>query len=234
MLATGRLLLFAGGVLLVVIAAALVFGSGTLGDTAGELAGTGTTRPGIGIRSLALLNLLLAYALSLMILDRLPVWQRLASRLQGVVMLVLSVLGLIAAIVAIFAALQLLLLMVSLLLASPFGTIAYFALWGNFDTATSRALLAAVMSLQVVGLVAVLLVNPTLLKNVWLVLLAGTVVLMTIVLGFLHALPPSFLVSITDAIGAIVAGILTAVWMLFFIVSGLFTLVRAVRSLAPG
>lgn len=234
MLPTVKLLFFAGGVLLVLVAAALVFGSGVLGDTASALTGTGGARPGIGIRSLGLLNLLLAYALALMVLDRVSLWQRISSRAQGIVTLVLTLLGLLAAVLAVLAAIQFLLLMVALLFASPFGTMAYLALWGRFDTDTSRGFLAAVMALQVIGLSAVLIVNPTLLRNVWLVLLAGSVLLMTVLLGFLHALPPSFLVSITDAIGAIVAGIVTAIWMLFFLISSLFTVVRAARSLAPG
>lgn len=229
-----RLLIFAGGVLAIVVAAALVFGSGVLGDTASELAGTEGARPGIGIRSVGLLNLLLAYALVLMILDNVPVWRRLAPKAQGVVTLILTFLGLLAAVLAIFAAIQFLLMMVALLFAPPFGTAAYFALWGRFDTDASRAFLAAVMALQMIGMITVLVVNPTLLKNIWLVLLAGTVLLMTVLLGLLHALPPSFLVSITDAIGAVVAGILTAIWMLFFLIGSLFAIVRAVRSLAPG
>jgi hypothetical protein len=56
---------------------------------------------------------------------------------------------------------------------------------------------------------------------------------MTFLLGFLHALPPSFLVSITDAVGGIVAGILAALWMIVFIFGALGAIIRAIRSLLP-
>lgn len=228
-----KLLVFGAGVLAILIAAGAVLGSGVLGDTASELAGSALSRPGIGIKGLSLLNLLLAYVLVLMLLDQLPVWQKLAPKVQGIVTFILTLLGLIVSIVAVVAALQLLLLMVALLFAPPFGTIAYFALWGSFDTDASRTLLAFVMGLQIVGVIAILAVNPTLLKNIWLMLLIGSSLLMTFVLGILHAFPPSFLVSITDAIGAIVAGILSAIWMIIFLVGAVIAVIRAIRSLVP-
>lgn len=228
-----KLVVFGAGVLAILIAGGAVLASGVLGDTAEELAGSERSRPGIGIKGLGLLNLLLAYVLVLMLLDQLPVWQKLAPKVQGIVTFILTLLGLVASIIAIFAALQLLLLMVALLFAPPFGTIAYFALWGSFDTDASRTLLAFVMGLQIAGTIAIVAVNPTLLKNIWLMLLIGTALLMTFVLGLLHAFPPSFLVSITDAIGAIIAGILSAIWMIIFLIGAIIAVVRAIRSLVP-
>ncbi len=228
-----KLVIFAGGVLAILIAAGIVLGSGVLGDTAPELAGADVTPPGIGIKTLGIINLLLAYVLILMLLDNLPVWRKVAPRLQGIVTLIGTLVGLIASILIIIAALSLLLTMVAMLFAFPFGTIAYMALWGHFDTDASRTVLAIVMLLQVGGTVAILIVNPSLLKNVWLVLLVGSSLLLTVILGFLHAFPPSPLVSIADAIGAIIAGIFAAIWMIVFLIGALFAIVRALRSLLP-
>jgi hypothetical protein len=233
LLPIGRLLVFGGGVLAILVAALVVLGSGVLGDTASELSGAGGGRPGIGIRSLGLINLLLAYVLVLMILDLFPAWQKVAPRLQGLVTLIATLIGVFAAIAFIFVAFQLLMLMLGLLFSPPFGTMAYFALFGRFDTETSRRVLAAVMSLQILGTIAIVVVNPTLLKNLLLLLLVGSALLLTFVLGLLHALPPSFLVSIADAIGAIVAGILGAVWMFVFLIFAIVAVLRALRSLVP-
>lgn len=233
MLPAAKLVVFCGGVLAILLAAGLVLGSGVLGDTAAELAGSNVSRPGIGIKTLGLVNLVLAYVLALMVLDFFPVWRKIAPRVQGIVTLILTLIGLIAAILIVLAAIQLLMMMVAMLFAVPFGTIAYMALWGHFDTDASRTILALVMMLQVGGTIAVLIVNPTLLKNIWLALLVGSALLMTVVLGFLHAFPPSPLVSIADAIGAIIAGIVAAIWMIVFLIGALFAIVRAVRSVLP-
>lgn len=230
-----RRLVFLGGIFLLVLSAAIVWGAGgILGDTAAELAGSELRRPGIGIRMSGLVSILLAFSLVLMALDPIPLWQKIAPRLLGIVTLIVMVIGIILTVIAVLAAIQLLLLMVSLLLATPFGTIAYLALWGDFDTDASRKVLALVMLLQVAGAILVLVVNPSLLKNVFLLLLFASALGITFLLGFLHALPPSFLVSIADAIGGIVAGILAAIWMIVFILGSLAAILRAVRSLLPG
>jgi hypothetical protein len=180
-----------------------------------------------------LVSLLLAFSLGLMALDPIPLWQKIAPRLLGIGTLIVMVVGFVLTVIAVFAAIQLLLLMISLLLAAPFGTMAYLALWGDFDTDASRQVLALVILLQVVGAIMVLLVNPSLLKNIFLLLLFASALGMTFLLGFLHALPPSFLVSITDAVGGIVAGILAALWMIVFIFGALGAIIRAIRSLLP-
>jgi hypothetical protein len=226
---------FIAGVLLLILSAAIVWGAGgILGDTATELAGSELRRPGIGIRMSGLVSILLAFSLVLMLLDPIPVWQKIAPRLLGIFTLIVMIIGIILTLIAVLAALQLLLLMISLLLATPFGTIAYLALWGDFDTDASRKVLGLVMLLQVVGAILVLVVNPSLLKNIFLLLLFASALGITFLLGFLHALPPSFLVSITDAIGGIVAGILAAIWMIVFLLGSLPAILRAIRSVLPG
>lgn len=100
-----------------------------------------------------------------MALDPVPLWQKIAPRLLGIATLIVMIVNFILTLIAVFAALQLLLLIISLLLATPFGTLTYLALWGDFDTDASRKVLALAMLLQVVGAILVLVVNPSLLKN---------------------------------------------------------------------
>ncbi len=229
-----RALLLTGAILCFLVAAAALFGmGGVLGDSANMVAGSELERPGIGIRSAGILNLVLAYALVLMLLDFIPAVRTVTAKVQGIVTLILCLIGLIACLVLAFAALTLLLLMVSLLLSVPFGTLAYLALWGHFDTSAARTTLAVVMLLQIAGTLIAVITNPSLLKNIWLMLLIGCCILVTFALGFLHGFPPSVLVSITDAIGGLVALIITLVWILIYLIGSLFAIVRAILSLLP-
>jgi len=224
--------LFLLGGVLIIFAILVEFGSmAVLGQT-GSAAGipAGMPRPGIGIPYLAVLDLLLLYTLLFFAVDFLPPLRPLVARVQGMVTLVLSLLGLIAMIVMIFLALQLLLLMVSLLVAVPFGTILYLAVWGHFDTHDAAVLLSAVMSLKLSAIVLLLISRPLFLKNIGFMLMIGTSMLCTLVLEILQSWFPFFLVSITDALGGLVIGILTAVWLVVFLIGSLPAILNAIRS----
>lgn len=65
--------------------------------------------------------------------------ERVVGRLQGIITLLFAILMLVGTVLAIFAIVALLLLMISLLIAVPFGTIAYLAKWGTFNTTEARA-----------------------------------------------------------------------------------------------
>ena len=71
-----------------------------------------------------------------------------AFRLQGLVTCIGSCLLILLSIVLIIVALLLLLLMVGLLLAVPFGTIAYFAIFGLFAATGANVTLSLLMSLK--------------------------------------------------------------------------------------
>lgn len=47
--------------------------------------------------------------------------------------------------------------------------------------------------------------------------------------AFLHGLPPTFLVSITDPIAAIVCDVIAIVWGLVFAVYGIIAVVEALK-----
>src|SRR5690606_23677611 len=85
-----RALLLTGAILCFLVAAAALFGmGGVLGDSANMVAGSELERPGIGIRSAGILNLVLAYALVLMLLDFIPAVRTVTAKVQGIVTLIL-------------------------------------------------------------------------------------------------------------------------------------------------
>jgi hypothetical protein len=70
--------------------------------------------------------------------------------------------------------------------------------------------------------------HPRFLQNKGLVLIVLTSLLCSFVIGFLHSLVPVFLVSITDAIGGLIALILVILWAIFLLVGSLISVVKAV------
>src|SRR5262249_40381359 len=109
--------------------------------------GFDTGTPGWGIRYLAILDLMLLYTTLTMGLGLL-IPRAIVGRIQGIVALVLSFLGCLGTIGLAFLAFGMLMLMVSLLVAVPFGTIAYLAAWGHFPTGTAEATLGMIMFLK--------------------------------------------------------------------------------------
>ncbi|WP_431267340.1 hypothetical protein [Dankookia sp. P2] len=212
------------------LAILLEFGS------AGQLGPVGdgnAPRSGIGIPYLAVLDLLLLYTLLLLSLDLLGPLRALIARVQGVATFLLSLLGLLAVVVMIFLALNLIVLMVTLLLALPFGPVAYLAVWGHFKAGAAQKVLAMAMLFKLVGVGLLLFGRPLLLKNLGFVLMIATTLGCTFLLSILVSWPPVLLVSITDAIGAIVIAILAAVWLVVFLVGAIPAMIRALRSLLP-
>jgi hypothetical protein len=222
-----RVALFWLGLLLLVLAVLFELGASAL------LRVPSQAPPGLGIGALAVLDLLLLYTGALLALDALAPLRAIVARLQGVVTFLLSLLGLLACIVLIMAVFALLILMVSLLVSAPFGTIAYFAAFGDFPTVRARVLLGLVMALKLCGLATMVVARPGLVGNKGFMLLLGCSIGLGFVLSLLHAIPPGFLVSITDAIGALLAAIVAAVWLVVFLIGALPGVIRGLRGLVP-
>ncbi|WP_395672921.1 hypothetical protein [Inquilinus sp.] len=189
--------------------------------------------PGFGIRYLAILDLLLAYAVATMALGLL-LPRGIQGRVQGIVGLVLSLLGLLAAIILIFIALGMLILMITLLVAVPFGTIAYLAAWGHFPEDTARITLSLVMLLKLAFCVCLVLAHQRFLQNKGLVILAAVSLGATWVVAFLQSFPPGFLVSIADVIGALVIAIVGAIWLILLLIGSIIAVVASLRSVRLG
>jgi hypothetical protein len=184
--------------------------------------------PGLGISYLALVDGILLFSIGLMALG-LVIPARIQGRLQGIVNFIFFLLLLIGGIALIFIAIGLLVMMVTLLLAVPFGTIAYMAAFADFDVGSARVTLASLMTLKLAFAVCLVLANPRFLEVKGLVLLVLLSLLANIIVSFLHALGPVFIVSILDAVAAIVVGIIGAIWALVSLIGSIPAIVKLIR-----
>jgi hypothetical protein len=191
--------------------------------------GAGDGPPGRGIPYLALVDIILAYTILLVTLP-IVVPDRLQGKVQGIVTLVGSIVLLIVAFLLTLLALAALLLMVSLFLAVPFGTIAYLAAFGDFATGRAAALLSLLMALKLAFCVFLVIAQQRFLQNKGLVLLVITSLVATIIVSFPHGLVPGVLVSITDSLAAIVVGIIAIVWAIVLLIGSIPAVLRAIKS----
>jgi hypothetical protein len=185
--------------------------------------------PGWGIQYLAILDILLIYG-ALVIGLGLLLPRGLVGRIQGIVTLVGSFFGCLGVIVMAFFALALLVLMVTLLVAVPFGTIAYIAAWGTFPTGSAEATLGLLMFLKIAFVVLLILAEQRFLKNKGLMILSGLAIGATWVIAFLIGFPPSLLAAITDVLGALVIAIVGIIWLLLLFIGSLLATFAALKS----
>jgi hypothetical protein len=187
----------------------------------------GVSTTGQAIPALPLLDGLVFYA-TLLIGIAMLVPERAQSKVQGIVTLVFALLLLLGCIRAIFVSLALLLLMVGLLLAVPFGTIAYLVVWGHFDTGGAHVALSLLMTLTIAFAICLVLSHQRFLQNKGLVLIIITSVVAKLIITFLHGLVPGILVSITDAIAAIIVAVLAAIWAVVYLIGGVISVIKVV------
>ena len=187
----------------------------------------GVSATGKAIPAMAFLDGLIFYA-TLIISIALLIPERVQSKIQGIVTLVFSLLLVLGCIVVIFADLALLILMVSLLLSVPFGTIAYFAVWASFDTGGARLALSLLMTLKIIFAACLVLAHQRFLQNKGLVLIIITSLVSNLIIAFLHGFVPGFLVSITDDIAAIIICILAIIWAVVYLIGGIVSVIKAI------
>jgi hypothetical protein len=189
-----------------------------------------TPRPGTGLPGTGALDVLVLLSLVLMMLVGVGVPARVMGRIQGIVTIVVALLTFLGSLFLLFAAIALLLLMVGLLLAGPFGTMAYMALFGHFDRGGAAITIGLVMGLKLASALCLALYTLQVLKSKSIVLLLACSIGLTLVLSFLHGLAPGFLVSVTDDIGAIVALVVALLWALYYVGSGIGSVVNNLRG----
>jgi hypothetical protein len=187
----------------------------------------GKETPGLGIPSLALLDGLVVFTILLMAASLL-IPERIQGRVQGIVTLIISLLVLLAAIANGFAALIRLMIMVSLLFSPIFGTIAYFAVFGHFPKAAAAVTLSSIMTLKLLFAGFLIFAHQRFLQNKGLVLIVLTSLVACLIISFLHGFVPGPLVSITDAIAAIIIVILAAIWAIIFLIGSIISIVKAI------
>jgi hypothetical protein len=184
--------------------------------------------PGLGVPAIVLVDAVLLLVL-LVMATALVVPARIHGRVQGIVGAVVSILVILAAIVTAFRALAQLVVMVSLLLAFPFGTIVYLVIWGFFDRGGAAVALGLLMLIKVVAAICLAVAHQSFVIDKGLLLIVAASLIAGLVVSFLHALVPGVLVSITDAIAAIVVAIIGIVVALLSLGGSAVSIVRAIR-----
>lgn len=188
----------------------------------------GAETPGYGIVYLAFLDTFVFY-ITLLIGLAMIIPERLQGRVQGCATAIVSFLGCLGAIFAIITCLVVLIIMVTLLLAPIFGTLAYLAIYGDFARGAAAATLSLIMTLKIGFVVCLVLAHQRFLQNKGLVLIVLTSLLANIIISFLHNFVPGILVSITDAIGAIIVAILAVIWAIVLFIFAIISIVKAVH-----
>jgi len=187
----------------------------------------GVSPTGKAIPAMAFLDGLIFYA-TLIIGIALLIPERVQSKVQGIVTLVFSIILVLGCIAVIFTDIALLILMVSLLMSVPFGTIAYFAMWATFDTGGAHVALSLLMTLKIIFAVCLVLAHQRFLQNKGLVLIIITSFVSNLIIAFLHGLVPGFLVSITDDVAAIIVCILAIIWAVIYLIGGVVSVIKVI------
>ena len=192
-------------------------------------AGLEASTPGLAISYLPILDGLLLYTVLLMGLGILMP-RSVIGRIQGIVTLVLAFFGLLGAIAMALVALGLLILMITLLVAVPFGTIAYFVAWADFPTGAATATLGLILLLKSAFCILLILAHQRFLQNKGIVILSAVSLGATLLAAFLIDFPPRFLASITDAIGALIIAVVGAIWLLILLVGSILATISSIRT----
>jgi hypothetical protein len=185
--------------------------------------------PGLGIPYLALVEGILAYNLGLMVIG-LVLPDHFEGKVQGIVTLVVAFFFILGALVLTLLALVKVIVMVSLFFAVPFGTIAYLAVWGTFDTGGAAVVLSFVMLLNLAAAVGLPIAHQGFLKNKGIVILVATMLVSIIIVVFLQGLVPFVLVSITDALAAVIIGVIAIVWGIVILIGAIIAVGMAVAT----
>ncbi len=183
---------------------------------------------GLAISYLALIDVIVLGTVALMAVGVL-FSKRLHARSQGIITLIGAIILIIVAIVLLVIAIVQLILMVTLLLAFPFGTIAYLILWGSFPRGEAAVVLSLIMFLKLVAVAFLIAAQQRFLQNKGLVALILTSLLGNVVAVFLHGLVPGILVSITDDIAAIVFAVVAIIWAIILLIGSIPAIVRALH-----
>jgi hypothetical protein len=184
--------------------------------------------PGRAIPYMALLDGIVFFTVALMGVGLL-LRERIQGRVQGCVTLIYSLLTVIGGIFMIITAVLLVLVMVSLFLAVPFGTLAYLATFGFFDRTGASVALGLLMTLKLAFAICLVLAHQRFLQNRGLVLLILTSLLGNVIVSFLHGFVPRFLVSIFDGIAAIIVALLAVIWGLVLLVGSVISVIKLIR-----
>ena len=185
--------------------------------------------PGLAILYTALLDGLVLLALARNATD--PFLSSVSAITVRVLNAVFFVAGLVDTVLCVIMALlafAALITMLSLLLAVPFGTIAYLIAFGFFATGTAVGILTALFVLKLIAVVLVLVAGQVSNRRLLVLLLCS--LLASFLVSFLLGFPPNFLVSIFDALAAIIVAIIALLFALPMLISGLFNVIKGLHA----
>jgi hypothetical protein len=182
--------------------------------------------PGLGIPSLALLDGFVLYTIALMAAPFL-VPESVLGRLQAILTLIISLAVLLLAVRRFFTIAAQLIFMVTLLVSFPFGTLIYLALFGFFNRPGASITLSLLLALKLAFAGCLVVAHRRFLQNKGLVLLILTSLLGMVIVSFLQGLVPILLVSITDALAALIVVVLAGFWALFLLIGSIIGIGKA-------
>jgi hypothetical protein len=226
-------------VVLVELGSSLILGGAPAGDALQDQAtglgvelggdvGNVEQPPGRAITYMAMVDGILLYTVLLIGLS-LIIPEKVQARAQGVTTLIGSIILIIVGIILLIIAFIELLVMVSLLFAVPFGTIAYLALWGSFPRGDAAVLLSLLMFLKLAACVFLVLAQQRFLAMKGLVLLILTSLVCNILIAFLHGFVPIIVVSIVDDIAALIIAIIAIIWAIVLLVLSIPAIIAMLR-----
>jgi hypothetical protein len=225
-------------VLLELGAALLLGGADASALVASQAADAGVSVPpgqpapqptGIGIRYLVLVDIVALFTVALMGAG-LVLPDRLHGRIQGIATIVASIILIVVALGLLLVAIAELVLMVTLLLAVPFGTIAYLIVWGSFPRGDAAVLLSLLMFLKLAFAGALVLAQQRFLQNKGLVALVATSLVANVVVAFLHGAVPGILVSITDSVAGVVLAVAAIIWAIVLLVGAVPGVAKVLKA----
>ena len=183
--------------------------------------------PCFGVASLLNVDMILFFTVLMMTLPLVIPPQRVAN-MQGIASLIVGLFVTSFSVMLIVKVLVMLWLMIALLMSIPFGTLIYIVKFGHFDVGYAAIVMSALMTLKIILAAAIVIAHERFLQNKGLVLIIATSLGVMILINVLHNFPPVFLVSITDAIAAIVVSVIAILWAIPFIISGVFGIKRLI------
>jgi hypothetical protein len=203
---------------------------GLLSILAKAVGADGTKSPGMGIMALAFIDGILLYSWSTIKAGSV-IPEKVLTPATKIANFCFFLFMIITAIAIIFTAIALITLMVSLLLAIPFGTIIYLIKYGKFATGAAQSTLAVLMSLKILFAISLIIGEERLFYDYrkFLYVLVTSFVA-NIIIGFLHGMVPGFLVSITDAVGAIIVAAMALVWLIIMFLGSIINVITLVMD----
>lgn len=184
--------------------------------------------PGIGIAMLCWMDGIVFFTLVMMLLA-VFVPGNILGAVQGIVTFIVMLVTVIGGLIALFAAVALLILMITLLAAVPFGTIAYMATYAQFADGPAAVTLGVVLSLKLFAVLFVFLAQQKFILVKGFVFLLLSSFLVSLVVSFLHGLTPGFLDSIADAIAAIIIGVIALIWTIVKLIGAIPGAIKGLR-----